>query len=214
MSGYAGFKDFQDIGSDFEAQSFLINQIINKLATTSIVKVVKVSNAGEVAPVGTVDIICLVNQVDGDANPTEHGIIHNVPYFRIQGGTNAIIIDPQINDIGIAVFCSRDISSVKRSKGVANPGSNRKFDWADALYVGGILNNVPVQYVRTSTSGIEITSPTAISLNAPNIMLAATNITINGATATTGALTSNGHDISSTHRHTSSGGIGIGGPPQ
>ena len=213
MSGYVGFRSYQDIDSDFEAQSFLINSIINRLATTAVVRVVRVSNAGEVAPVGLLDVVPMVNQVNGDGDPTEHGVIHNVPYFRLQGGTNAIIIDPQVNDIGIAVFCSRDISAVKRTKATANPGSNRKFDWADALYVGGILNGVPTQYLRTSASGIDITSPTAITMNAPSITIAGTNITINGATAITGTLTNNGHDVGSTHRHTSSGGVGVGGPP-
>lgn len=38
--------------------------------------------------------------------------------------------------------------------------------------------------------------------------------TINGAINHFGTLTSNGHDIGSTHKHTNSGGSGLGGPPQ
>lgn len=213
MSGYAGFRDYQNVESDFEAQSFLVNSIVNRLATVSIVKITAVSNAGQLAPVGTVDIVCLINQVDSDGNPTQHGIIHNVPYFRLQGGANAIILDPQINDIGIALFCSRDISAVKRTKVVANPNSNRKYDWSDALYIGGILNGIVNQYVQFAASGITISSPNAVTINAPTITMAGTNIVINGAVATTGTLTSNSHDISSTHRHNSSGGTGVGGVP-
>ena len=37
---------------------------------------------------------------------------------------------------------------------------------------------------------------------------------ITGAINFFGTLTSNGHDISSTHQHTNSGGSGLGGPPQ
>ena len=37
---------------------------------------------------------------------------------------------------------------------------------------------------------------------------------INGVINFIGSLTSNGHDISSTHQHTNSGGSGLGGPPQ
>jgi hypothetical protein len=220
VSDYVGFRNYQDVGSDLDAQSFLVSQIINRLATTAIVKVVKVSNAGEVAPVGTVDIICLVNQVDGDGNPTEHGIIHNVPYFRLQGGTNAIILDPQVGDVGISVFCSRDISAVKRTKSSANPGSSRKYDWSDALYVGGILNGAPSQYVRFTQTGINVVSPTKITLNAPVVEIAAStsmNVTtpvVNGDVRISGALTNNAHDVGSGHRHTASGGTGVGGPPQ
>ena len=34
-------------------------------------------------------------------------VIHNVPYMRIQGGANGIILDPAIGDIGIATVCDR-----------------------------------------------------------------------------------------------------------
>lgn len=206
MSGYAGFKTQSDIASDFSAQSFLIEQIVNRLATTAVVKVVGVTAVGQVAPVGFVDVVVMVNQVDGDGNPTPHATINNMPYFRLQGGANAVIIDPAVGDLGIAVFCSRDISGVKRTRAVANPGSTRKYDWADGLYIGGILNGVPTQFIQFSASGIAITSPTQITLTAPTI-------TMTGNIGTTGTMTSNGHDISSTHRHTASGGSGTGGPP-
>lgn len=219
MSGYAGFRDYQSIGSDFDAQSFLVNQIVNRIVTTALVKVAAVKNAGEVAPVGLVDVIPMVHQVDGSGNPTEHGLIHSVPYLRSQGGTNAVIIDPQVGDIGIAVFCSRDISSVTRTKAPANPGSNRKYDWADALYIGGVLNGVPQQYVQFSADGITVTSPTKVTIKAPVLEIdASTSInvttpTINGDLVTVGALKNNGHFVGSTHEHTNSGGTGIGGPP-
>lgn len=219
MSGYAGFRDFQDIGSDYDAQSFLVNQIINKLATTALVQIVKVSNAGAVAPVGTVDISPMIHQVDGDGNPTPHGIIHNVPYFRLQGGTNAIILDPQVGDVGIAVFCSRDISAAKRTKAPANPGSARKYDYADALYIGGLLNGIPTQYIQYTQTGITVLSPTKITLNAPVLEIdAQTSVNINtpvvnGNLSIIGTLTNNSHNVGSTHQHTSSGGTGVGGPP-
>lgn len=212
MSGYTGFKNYQDTGSDFDAQSFLVNQIINRLATTTLVRVAKVTNLGEVAPVGFVDVFPLINQTDGAGNPVQHGIIHSLPFCRVQGGTDAIILDPKVGDIGIALFCSRDISAVKRTKAQANPGSNRKYDWSDGLYVGGVLNGVPTQYVRFTPSGISITSPTKVTITAPNIEIDG-NVAINGATATTGTLTNNGHDVGSGHRHSSSGGTGTGGPP-
>jgi hypothetical protein len=137
-------------------------------------KVLSVTNDGGVAPVGFVSLQPMVNQLDGYGNAMPHGEIFNVPYFRLQGGANAIILDPQVGDIGWAGFADRDISSVKATKAQANPGSRRKFSMADAVYMGGILNGTPSQYVAFSSSGISIVSPTKISLSAPTIVLQAT----------------------------------------
>lgn len=111
------------VWSEYNRIYFAISQAIAKVQTATLVQIMAVTNAGEVDPVGFVDIMPLVNQVDGNGNPTPHVTIYNIPYLRIQGGTNAIIIDPQVGDIGIAVFTSRDISKVKSTKAQANPGS-------------------------------------------------------------------------------------------
>jgi len=157
------------VWSEYNRIYFAIAQAIAKVQTATLVQIMAVTNAGEVEPVGFVDIMPLVNQVDGNGNPTPHVTIYNIPYLRIQGGTNAIIIDPQVGDIGIAVFTSRDISKVKSTKAQANPGSGRMYDFADGLYLGGVLNGTPQQFVRFSTMGIEVNSPTKITLTAPDI---------------------------------------------
>jgi len=66
--GYAGFLQPEDTSTDFNAQSFLIWAILSKIHTATLVKVVKVTNAGSVSPVGFVDILPLVNQIDGNWN--------------------------------------------------------------------------------------------------------------------------------------------------
>lgn len=135
------------------------------------VQIVSCTNDGGLSPFGFVDVLPLVNQIDGNGNPTPHTTIHNFPYVRIQGGANAIILDPQAGDIGIALFASRDISKVKNTQAQANPGSLRQYDFSDGMYIGGILNGVPQQYIQFSPSGISIVSPTEITLQAPNIVL-------------------------------------------
>jgi hypothetical protein len=249
-NGYMG-KERQDSGtSDYNAQSFLVWQILRSISGARLVKIMAVTNAGSVSPVGFVDVQPLVNQVDGYKNATPHGTIYHLPYFRLQGGGNAVIIDPQIGDIGVAVIEDRDISSVKANAGQANPGSDRIFDMADGLYIGGFLNGAPTQYVQFSTAGIELLSPTKINLTAPLVEVdASTSFTVNtpqstfsgavtiegllswlagmtgsigsgvasiitGAVQFIGTITSNGHAIDSSHQHTSSGGSGLGGPPQ
>lgn len=174
--GYTGTQDPASGAGEYGALSFLVNQILAQIQTITLVKIVAVTNNGGVSPVGFVDVQPLVNQVDGVGNATPHGVINGIPYFRLQGGTNAIILDPQVGDIGMCGFSSRDISSVKASKAQSNPGSSRTFDWADGLYFGGMLNGTPVQYMAFSSSGIDIVSPTRIRMSAPEIDLQATNV--------------------------------------
>jgi len=150
------------------ALNFIVSQILNDIQTASLVEIVGVEASG-IGPVGFVDVKPLVNQMTGDRKAVEHGVIYKIPYFRIQGGKNAIILDPEIGDIGVCVFCSRDSSAVVATKKAANPGSFRKFDWSDGMYIGGFLNDTPTQYIQFSTNGIKITSPTKIILDAPEV---------------------------------------------
>lgn len=168
-SGYEGPAGPVDGASEFNAQAFLIRQILSQMATVTVVKVVGVTNAGGITPAGTVDVIPMVNQIDGAGNATPHGTIYKLPYSRLQGGANAVIIDPKVDDIGIVVFASHDISSVKSTRKVSNPGSRRRFDWADGIYIGWILNGTPTQYVGISDEGVFAVSPVKISLTAPII---------------------------------------------
>jgi hypothetical protein len=161
-----GQQETTDGGSDFNAQVFLVRQMLGRVSTATLVKVAACSNNGGLSPVGTVDVIPLVNQVDGAGNAVPHGTVYGLPYFRLQGGANAIIIDPQPGDIGVAVFASHDLSSVKATKDQANPGSWRRFDMADGLYFGGMLNGVPNQYIQFNAGGINVISPGTVVVNA------------------------------------------------
>lgn len=171
---YTGAQSPISSGGDLNAQTFLVWSILARVRTMTMVKVMGVTNAGGISPVGFVDLMPLVNQVDGNGNAVAHGTIYHCPYFRLQGGANAIILDPEVGDIGWAGVADRDISSVVANKGQANPGSSRKFDMADAVYFGGMLNGTPTQYVAFSSAGISIVSPTKITLTAPSIVLQAT----------------------------------------
>lgn len=166
-----------DTWGDYTNILFVINQALAKMQTATLVQIVSCSNDGGVSPVGTVDILPLVNQWTATQAAFPHTTIYGIPYLRVQGGANAIILDPHPGDIGIAVFASRDISNVKTTKAQANPGSWRSFNYADGLYLGGVLNGVPSQFVQFSGSGIAVTSTTGITLNAPVATVA------NGGTA-------------------------------
>jgi hypothetical protein len=165
--------------SEYNAIRFIVSQLINKLSTVALVEIVAVRNEGGVEPVGYVDVKPLVNQMTGNRQAVPHGTIYNIPYMRLQGGNNAVIIDPEVGDLGMCGFCSRDISTVKQTKAAGNPGSFRTYDWADGLYLGGFLNGTPTQYVQFSTAGITIKSPIKVTIDAPEIAITAgTKVTI------------------------------------
>jgi len=185
--GYQGQWTPTDDSSDFNVTNFLVRQIVGKNSTATLVKVTAVTNTGAVAAVGFVDVQPLVNMIDGAGNSTPHGVLHNVPYMRVQGGANAVILDPKVGDVGVAVFADRDVSSVKANKAQANPGSRRRFDMADGLYLGGMLNGVPDQYVRFTDDGIVIADK-----NSNKIEMASNLITITGNVKITGTLETDG----------------------
>lgn len=180
--GYYGTQGPETRNNEFNAMEFVITQLLNKRNYTTLVQVMAVRSAGEVAPVGFVDVQIMLNQIDAAGNSMPHGIVNNVPYFRLQGGANAVIIDPQVGDIGMCTFADRDISSVKANRAISNPGSKRRADIADGLYTGGFLNGAPTQYVRFTDSGIEVVSPTNVTVRAPTInMVGADSVTLQSA---------------------------------
>lgn len=180
--GYVGTQGPESRANEFNAVEFVITQLLNKRNYTTLVQVMAVRSAGEVSPVGFVDVQIMLNQIDATGNSMPHGIVNNVPYFRLQGGVNAVIIDPQVGDIGMCTFADRDISSVKANRAISNPGSKRRADIADGLYTGGFLNAAPTQYIRFTDSGIEVVSPTNVTVRAPTInMVGADSVTLQSA---------------------------------
>ena len=211
-AGLTGIFNPADAGSQFNAIRLLVRAMISRMATTTMVQIVACTNDGGLSPAGTVDIMPLPNQIDGNGNAVPHGVIYGCPYMRVQGGANGIIIDPVVGDIGFAVFASRDLSSVIATKAQANPASRRQYDWADGLYVGGLLNAAPTQYVQFDATGITVYSPTNVTVVAPNITLEGpTTITgtltvagaavLSGGGALTGTFAVNGVEMDQNHTH-------------
>lgn len=169
-------------GGGYNPLAFIIHAILSGVRTVTLVQVLSCTNSGGLSAVGRVVVQPLVFQVSGNGTYVPHGEIHDVPYFRVQGGTDAVILDPKKGDIGIALFCFSDIASVKAdpqaavAAGGAAPGSFGMFDWADGLYIGGVLNGVPAQYIRFFSGGIEIVSPTKITLRAPTVEVDASTL--------------------------------------
>jgi hypothetical protein len=185
---------FDDVSEDSVAQ-FLIRQAIGSLRTCIPVQVKKVTGGAVGAP-PVVDVLPLVNLMDGQGNASSHGTISGVPVVRMQGGKNAIIVDPVVDDIGWLMVADRDISAVKANKGDrSNPGSFRRHNLADGVYFGGILNPAdPTQYVQFTKDGLKIVDKNSniIELKDGEIDITATKVRLNGNLEVHGDITATG----------------------
>lgn len=195
-----------DNASEVGRMDFIIRSALSGVRTSIPVQVISVTNNGSLTGIGRVAVQPLVSSVDGAGQAWPHGIIYNVPYMRLTAGANGIIIDPVVGDIGIATVADRDISTVKNTAEVSAPGSNRKHDLSDMVYLMSIISDPPTQYIQFNSSGLTIHSPTAITITAPTINSSGTwNHT--GSIAATGDVTGNGTSLH-THKH---GGVVVGG---
>lgn len=177
--GLRGAQTPNSSAGNFNAQMFVIMQALARVRTSQVVKVVAVQNVGDLDEVGFVDVQPMVHQLDGYDQPVPHAVVYGLPYFRMQGGANAVIIDPAVGDIGICLFADRDISSVKATKDFATPGSGRQFSMADGLYIGGVLNGTVQRYIRINDEGVEITSPQGLRINAETWLDGSLNVSGN-----------------------------------
>lgn len=214
--GSGVYHGVQPVGAgmdDYSAMAAVVQAAIARMATATVVRVVAVDLEAM-----TVDLNPLVAQLDGRGNATPHGTIHGCPFLRLQGGRNAVIIDPAVGDIGIAVFASHDITAVMAAKGPANPGSRRRFSMADAMYLGGLLNPAPERFIRITDEGVEVISPAGVTITAPTVTING-NVEVDGDITASGTITGTtdvvGDGVSlATHTHSGvqTGSGNTGGP--
>lgn len=222
---YTGFIDLPNVTTEWGRLETAIKSIMNGMATTTLVQVKAITADGDGY---RVDIQPMVAQLDGAGNALAHGTIHDIPVWRVQGGTSALIVAPVVGDIGVAVFCSSDISGVKRRKTPTTPGSLRRYDWSDGIYFGGILGPAATQFLKFEDGALTITSTGTVTINAPNgatinagdsLTLTAGTVTASGDLHVTGNISTGAGSTfngKSFDNHTHSGvttGSGNSGPP-
>jgi hypothetical protein len=158
--GFQYNSRFEEQFDEGRAQEFIIRQIVGEVHTCDLVQVLAVRpTAGKV---GFCDVQPLVQDVDTNALVIEQSPIYNVPYMQYQGGNSAVILAPAVGDIGLCLFAQNDITNVKASQAAGPPNTLRQHSSADGLYIGGVLNADPTQFVRfqPNAGGIDIVSPT------------------------------------------------------
>lgn len=161
--------------SEFNAISFLVEQAIKGMVNTAIpVRVDSCTKPGVGGAAGYVSATPLVQQRGADGKGLQPVSLPQLPFYRVQAGTAAVVLDPQPGDIGLAVFSQQDASNVK--EGTSEPvqaGSFRAFDMSDGFFVSCHFGQTPTTYVHLDPEKGEVTvkAPTKIMLDAPTIEL-------------------------------------------
>lgn len=151
-----GQQDYNTDASPYNASEFQIQQALRKINTAEPVRVTGV-NPGKVGKAGTVTVQPIVNLVTGTGEGMAQSALFSLPYLRIQGGENAVIVDPKPGDVGLAVYAMRDTEQMKQGAGEeCNPGSARCYSKGDGFYLGGFLNKTPKRYVWIEDDGITL----------------------------------------------------------
>lgn len=154
--GFAGAPE----GDDLSNALFLIKQQNARIRTHQVAKIIKVYPGNNSSKPTIVDIQVMVDQVDSDGTRQAHDTVFGIPVPRWHGGKNAILVDPAIGDVGSLLVCDRDISSVIANEGKQSaPGSGRRHDFSDSLYVGGVWTPQPDNYHDLRSGNIAHVSP-------------------------------------------------------
>ncbi|EMY4690293.1 phage baseplate protein [Yersinia enterocolitica] len=168
MNNFYSPPQNQSNDSDAFASSF--NKLLNSNYFIRLATVTAVRGA---APNLVVDVLPLVAEVrSSDRTIIQGSQIYNIPVWRLQRGSSAIIMNPVAGDIGLIAVCDVDISVARAARKESVPGSNRKHSQSDAIYFGGVLNGQPTQFIEFADSELNITSP-----NPVNITCSKANIT-------------------------------------
>ena len=155
--------------SDAENLSYVFKKLLSGAFFIELVEVLAVRG---VAPNLVVDVLPLVTRTDPSGAMIDNSPVFNVPAWRLQRGESAVIMDPVAGDIGLAAICDRDNSIARINRKQSVPGSKRTHSKSDAIYLGGVLNGQPSQFIEFADGAINITTP-----NPVNITCSSANIT-------------------------------------
>jgi hypothetical protein len=188
-----GVANYAASNSPYNSLSFMIQQAIREQVNTCIIcKVVGVSD-------GYVDVLPLVTQVSGKDEAIAPTTLYHLPYMRYHAGIAAVILNPVVGDIGLAVFAGKDCSNVKvGTSEPVPPASFRDNSMANGFYIGGFLNQAPSVFVELTQGG-------AVNIIAPG------GVNINGSVTVSGDVVASGKSLVN-HVHTGDSG-GTTSPP-
>ena len=179
----ANYDNFAS-SNPLNSMEFFVRSLISQVVSTSLpVVVTAVERKGEEAGAGYVTVKPLLQPRNNSGDGLEVTTIPKLPYFRLQHGKAAIICDPKVGDIGLAVVAKHDISNINGSTTPKVPATYRKFDPSDSFYIGGFWGKAPEVFIHLEDEGtIKIKAPTKITIESPECEVnASTSFTVNSA---------------------------------
>ena len=196
---YQGELTPEDMATQENVMMALMRQFLGRKCFSGLVTVESVESGDELSPVGMVTVSPMVHQIQANGSIIPHNKIYNLPYCRLQGGENAIVIDPAVGDIGMAIYTDRDISIVKETRKSGPPGTRLRNHFSSGLYVGGFLNGAPQQYIHFKSTSVVIRSLAKVTIDAPEVEIAG-NLSVSGDIRSTGEVQGKGINLSD-HAH-------------
>lgn len=186
-----GNRTLTDGQSETGATNFVIEKMLRQVYTVLPVSVQSVEQPDPTGEVGFVDVVPLIRQVDGEGKAIAVSSLYRLPFFRAQCGKNAVIVNPQPGDKGLALFSMRDVSVLKSSRsGPVQPGSRRYMSAADGFYLGGFLNPAAERYVMIDDEGVTIEGVAKLTMHGEtSVLTAESGLTINADVRINGSLT-------------------------
>ena len=197
-----GIGDIYQATSPFNANNQQIASNIQKINTVFLAKIISVSTKGTEGT-KTVTAQPLICQVDANGNALPSPKLVEIPHYRVQAGTGALVVNPHVGDIGVFVCAKRDISKIKN--GVTDPqtpASFRSFDLADSIMIATIHTETASTYIYIDPDNgtIEIKAPTSLTVNTATATINASGstsinspeTTINGHVTIKGGLSVSG----------------------
>lgn len=153
--------------SDLNALHFMIKSIVKGMVNTAIpVRVDAVVRTGEGKGADYLSATPLVEMRSASGEAIPNVSIPKLRWFRLQHGKAAVICDPKVGDIGLAVFAQQDVSALTGGNAPVQPGSFRCFDMSDGFYIGGFWGQKPETFIHLEDTGhITITGPHAVTVN-------------------------------------------------
>ena len=179
----ANYDNFAS-SNPLNSMEFFVRSLISQVVSTSLpVVVTAVERKGEEAGAGYVTVKPLLQPRNNSGDGLEVTTIPKLPYFRLQHGKAAIICDPKVGDIGLAVVAKHDISNINGITTPKVPATYRKFDPSDSFYIGGFWGKAPEVFIHLEDEGtIKIKAPTKITIESPECEVnASTSFTVNSA---------------------------------
>ena len=174
-----GIGDIYQATSPFNANNQQIASNIQKINTVFIAKIISVSTKGTEGT-KTVTAQPLICQIDANGNALPSPKLVEIPHYRVQAGTGALVINPHVGDIGVFVCAKRDISKIKNGvNDPQTPASFRSFDLADSIMIATIHTETASTYIYIDPDNgtIEIKAPASLTINTESATINASGST-------------------------------------